>query len=221
MRKVEWHLRRFLGGIGTRTQIPHGEVKHAPLQPHMSAGETRLYASLLDVATEYLEYGCGGSTILAAERPLLRSTSIDSDPNWITALRQQKLIEAAEDEGRLRLLHVDIGPVAEWGRPKDMSRVKSWPEYSQRPWLDAGYAPDFIFIDGRFRVACALEVILHMRENAVLAIHDFWNRPDYHPVLPYLVWLASVDTLGVFKRRENIALASITTELNRYHLDPA
>ena len=48
--------------------IPHGEVKHAPLKPHMSAGETRLYASLLDVATEYLEYGCGGSTILAAER---------------------------------------------------------------------------------------------------------------------------------------------------------
>ena len=101
--------------------IPHGEVKHAPLKPHMSAGETRLYASLLDVATEYLEYGCGGSTILAAERPLIRSTSIDSDPNWITALRQQKLIEAAEDEGRLRLLHVDIGPVAEWGRPKDIS----------------------------------------------------------------------------------------------------
>jgi hypothetical protein len=95
MRKVEWHLRRFLGGIGRRTQmnIPHGEVKHAPLKPHMSAGETQLYASLLDVATEYLEYGCGGSTMLAAERPFLRITSIDSDANWITALRQQKLIE--------------------------------------------------------------------------------------------------------------------------------
>eukprot|EP00922_Rhytidocystis_sp_ex-Travisia-forbesii_P017217 GHVS01025678.1.p1 GENE.GHVS01025678.1~~GHVS01025678.1.p1 ORF type:complete len:491 (+),score=75.58 GHVS01025678.1:157-1629(+) len=39
--------------------------------------------------------------------------------------------------------------------------------------------PDIVFIDGRYRVACALMTLLYVQPQSVVLIHDFWGRPAY------------------------------------------
>lgn len=46
-------------------------------------------------------------------------------------------------------------------------------------------AADAVLVDGRFRVACALAALRHVRPGGVLMVHD-WDRGAYHaPVLEF------------------------------------
>jgi len=56
-----------------------------------------------------------------------------------------------------------------------------------------------VLVDGRFRIACALQAALRVRNDCKILIHDFWNRPRYHILLDYLTLSERVDSLGVFQ----------------------
>ncbi|WP_232473249.1 hypothetical protein [Brachyspira sp. SAP_772] len=64
---------------------------------------------------------------------------------------------------------------------------------------------DTILVDGRFRVACVLNSIFYCR-NAVIIIHDFFNREYYNVLLNYLDIVEKADTLGVFKIKKILIL---------------
>jgi hypothetical protein len=72
---------------------------------------------------------------------------------------------------------------------------------------------DLVLIDGRFRVACALEAVLRCSPDTTLVIHDFWNRPVYHGLLPYLDELERCATIGVFRIRRGFDRAAAATLL--------
>eukprot|EP00922_Rhytidocystis_sp_ex-Travisia-forbesii_P039125 GHVS01058242.1.p1 GENE.GHVS01058242.1~~GHVS01058242.1.p1 ORF type:complete len:190 (-),score=23.68 GHVS01058242.1:159-728(-) len=38
---------------------------------------------------------------------------------------------------------------------------------------------DILYVDGRYRIACALLSLLYIHPESVLLIHDYWNRPHY------------------------------------------
>ena len=166
----------------------------------MTPKEASCYGSLLDRARSLVEFGAGGSTLYAVRRGISRIVSVESDPGWIARLLDNAEIAAAEKEGRLTLIHVDVGPVARYSAPADTSRIDQWSGYPMAPW-EVCDEPDLVLVDGRFRVACIAQGVLHCKRSTLIGVHDFWTRPAYHEALCLLEWVSSAGSLGIFKPR--------------------
>jgi hypothetical protein len=166
----------------------------------MSEAETSCYQSLLKRGHSVVEFGAGGSTVFAVTRGVSRIVSVESDRTWIERLRSKVEIATAEKEGRLTLIHAEVGPVDRYGAPADASMSHQWPDYALAPWHSGG-DPDVVLVDGRFRVACITQTVLRCKRTTLIAVHDFWTRPGYHEALRVLEWVSSVGSLGVFRPR--------------------
>lgn len=188
----------------------------------MTDAETGVLQECFSKARSLVEFGCGGSTLLAARSPSLRRIwSVESDPGWVATLREQHEIIAAEQAGRLHLQHVDIGYVGQFGYPDEQAKQAAWPRYYERVWdADGANDTDLVLIDGRFRVACALEALARCRPHAILLFHDFWNRTPYHPVLAFTDWLGSCDSLAILRRKPAIDQAKFNAVRQAYRLQP-
>src|SRR5665213_1438353 len=77
-------------------------------QIRMSQSEIICYKSYLLRSKNIIEFGAGGSTVLAA-RKRKNIITVESDASWITNIRQFRSIRKAEQENRLQFLTVDIG----------------------------------------------------------------------------------------------------------------
>ncbi|MEX1180236.1 MAG: hypothetical protein WEB63_05415 [Cucumibacter sp.] len=183
--------------------------------PRMSGAEAAAYSALLGNSDVVLEYGSGGSTLLAVASPAKKIFSVESDSNWIDKLRRDGAIGAAERSGRLRLFHADIGPVGEWGMP-DGPIGLNWRSYPLGIWERIGSdVPDLCLVDGRFRVACALSACVNEGfARRTIAIHDFWNRDYYHSLFPFLDLKARIDTFGIFAPKPGVARSVVIDLLN-------
>jgi hypothetical protein len=161
-------------------------------------------------ANVVLEYGCGGSTLEFVRSSAKRIVSVDSDANWIAKLKVHAEIAGAESDGRLVFRHVDIGPVGEWGRPADGSARHRWPLYTITPWEDLrNDQPDFVLVDGRFRVASILWTILCCDRQTLMLVHDFLDRPRYHVVQPFCEVVECVDKLAVLRPHKDFSTVEL------------
>lgn len=144
-----------------------------------------------------LEYGSGGSTILASELPGKRVFSVESDRDW--ALRLQARIEELDPPSPATVHHVDIGPTGDWGRPIG---PESWPLFFHYPldiWQQPFFRhPDLVLIDGRFRVACLATVGLLCSRPVRVLFDDYRDRPRYHRVEHRFPRSAMVGRMAVF-----------------------
>jgi hypothetical protein len=129
-------------------------------------------------ATTILEYGSGGSTVLAAElgKPVV---SVESDKAWADRLAAH--LAGLSDQAAVH--HVDIGPTKSWGRPRDTSGATRYHLYALSVWdrEDLG-DPDLVLIDGRFRAACLAAVMLRATRPTTVLFDDYADRPYYHDV---------------------------------------
>lgn len=179
------------------------------MQPAMSFDETQMWLRHFRGTRHYAEYGAGGSTVVAATIPTLESIlSIESDPDFAQAIRQ--LAPYAE------VRTIDVGPIREYGHPRDTSKKANWPTYSAQ---DLG-TPDLVLVDGRWRVACICHV-LRSYPTAKLLVHDFMNRPEYHPVLSFCDIVEQVDTLVSLKRKEDVSDQAIADLYEAYKYEQA
>ncbi len=166
-------------------------------------------------ATTYLEYGSGGSTLLAAS--LVRGTvlSVESDRAFRDAIAAAV---APADRERVKVLHVDIGPTTRFGRPM-LPLYARWSAYPVAPWRALQSPPDLILIDGRFRVACVLTSLLHLPTTwgGVIYLDDYEGGPKqrgYAAIEPFIANAAFVGralrfTPGAFDRAAlGVALAT-------------
>ena len=167
----------------------------------MSRRETALYRRLVRDSSGIVEFGCGRSTLLALRHSRTRIYSVESDRDWIERLLNRRRVRRAVESRRLCFHHSDLGPVSEWGWPVNPLLAKQTVTYYSAIWSRVNNGTiDLVLVDGRFRVACAIEALRHC-PDATIVIHDFWNRPHYHDVLPALLCTDRVDTLGIFVAR--------------------
>ena len=157
--------------------------------PMMSSEEIKIFEKYLSRATNYLEYGSGGSTVFACNFPL-RIKSIDSDSEWASKIQK---------ETRAEIIYINLGKTNNCGTPLENKHL--WPIYSQN------YSEEFdlVLIDGRFRVACFLDICLKSG-NPLILWHDFLNRSEYHIILQFVTVIESVDTLVVLKINKDLNL---------------
>ena len=185
------------------------------MQPRMSAAEITQLELQLAGRDSMLEFGCGGSTLVGA-RQVRRIVSVDSDPLWLAKVQAEVAHEAVD----FTPVHIDIGPVGEWGYPIDESRLRDWPRYHTQIWRSMGGSPDAVLVDGRFRVACLLQAIVHCKPDAMLLFHDFRDRAAYHVVLNHCDVLARVDTLAVLRVRPQVGGKAVLHDLFDHFFDP-
>jgi protein O-GlcNAc transferase len=134
----------------------------------MTVDEAITWQSILLTAARYLEWGSGGSTVVAAwqslrsDAPGITVDAIESSESYIRTLRERHpVLTRAEEAWRLRIHSIHIGPTVEWGMPAGWDRHK-WGVKQQlaRRYVEAVGTNrccfDLVLVDGRFRVACAL-----------------------------------------------------------------
>jgi hypothetical protein len=129
-------------------------------------------------AAVILEYGTGGSTVVAASRAACRVFSVESSADWLA--KMQTWFEASPPKAKLHLHHADIGRTKEWGFPVDAKTLNRWAAYPVSVWdRDDFKHPDLVLIDGRFRLACALTVLFRITKATTVLIDDYIDRPGY------------------------------------------
>lgn len=165
--------------------------RRAERLPLMTQAETELLRRHLRKRRLVVEYGAGASTLFALANGVRRIISVESDPLWLARLRDDPELVRA----RATLVHADIGPVKEWGFPKDDAARPRWPGYARAPWPVTGEA--MVLVDGRFRVACALTSALNT--SGPILVHDYFSRPHYHVIEEHLALVDRVDDLAVFR----------------------
>lgn len=167
------------------------------LVPSMTASEIDCFRRHVQNARVYLEFGCGGSTKLAAEAGVGQIYSVDTDQEWVENCRRHPSIAPLVSEGRAIFQWIDVGPIKRWGYPTDRSHVDRWPSYSLSVWEKIEGTPDVVLVDGRWRVSTAVQTLLRCPSSTKLLVHDFPLRASYHQILPFVEVIEEVDSLIV------------------------
>lgn len=184
----------------------------------ISKDEKSIFDNAIKKSRCYLEYGMGGSTLRALTKSDAVIYTVESDSAWIEHMRKYIKVRRAEND-RMHIISIYIGPTRKWGYPDSDKFIDTFEAYSSEVfrYVD-GKQIDLAFIDGRFRVACALKVIMecYRNSNTQIMIHDFWNRPQYHVLLHYLDVIERADTLGLFSIKNNVDLNSVADDYAHY-----
>jgi hypothetical protein len=131
-----------------------------------------------EAAGTILEYGSGGSTVLAAK--LGQSViSVESDKAWADRLAAH-LVKISD---RARVHYADIGATAAWGMPVPPHEFHKFHTYALSVWDRPDFEePDLVLIDGRFRAACLVAVMLRAKRPTTVLVDDYAKRGYYHGV---------------------------------------
>lgn len=146
----------------------------------MPEAEAAALAGAYGAASVILEYGSGGSTVVAAD---LGKTvfSVESDASWLDGMRQW--FAAHPPKGRVLLHHGQIGPTGKWGAPTGAKAFRSFPGYALSVWdRDDFEHPDVVLVDGRFRPACLLATAFRITRPVTVLVDDYADRPAYHQI---------------------------------------
>ena len=94
-----------------------------------------------------------------------------------------------------------------------------FPDYSKKVFKDFPKNYDLVLIDGRFRVACALQTILNTNDDVIILWHDFTDRPYYHEILKFLEIKHTAGTMVLLKKKENTDKKEIEKLFEKYKYD--
>ncbi|MAS05532.1 MAG: hypothetical protein CL534_12740 [Ahrensia sp.] len=201
---------------------PDQPVDHAASPtPYLDSETLSFFEQRASQSKCYLEYGCGGSTVHAIQKARIPSIiSVESDKEW-----RQKVLDSVQLQSpdQLRLEHCDIGPVGAWGVPIDQSHIRNYWRYSCLPWQIArnhNLSPDFVMIDGRFRVASFLYSLISCKDGTTILFDDYYDRPSYHTVEQFCEPPQKVGRAAVFESASRYEFPAIAAKLAEFSIVP-
>lgn len=165
--------------------------------PWMSTEEINLIESFLKPNMTMLEWGSGGSTIKFSQK-VSKYYSIEHVKDWYTKVNKELVNLKLDNKVNNFLIEPDYPRTL----PTKYREFKTYIEYVDQ--LNIMF--DVVLIDGRARAQCAKKVLKYLKDDAVVFIHDFWARPQYHSVLEFYEEVASVkhdQSLVTLKKKEN------------------
>lgn len=185
----------------------------------MTKDETTLLKAFLSASSNYLEFGTGGSTFLAAQYVKSKIITIDSSQEWLDSVEAK--IETLQSHPQIVFHQVDIGKTGQWGYPTDTANKSQWPDYSESVWSEQHASKsDLYLVDGRFRIACFAETAIRAQMGAIILIHDFANRPKYHVVSNFIRCIAVAENLSAFIKDNSTDVHRAAELASEYRLDP-
>jgi hypothetical protein len=191
-----------------------------PDTPFMPERNVNALAEAMRGAACYLEYGAGGSTVLASEIGVPNIVSIESDRAWRDRVSDKV---AGIGHPGLNIVHVDIGPTKRLGYPRGDAFSLNFRNYPQAGWRrcgEAGLSPDLVLIDGRFRLACILAALLNAKPGCKVLLDDYRHRRHYHRVERFAEPIRMIGRMAEFMVAEDLPHGDIEQALEGAVLDP-
>lgn len=156
----------------------------------------------------YAEFGSGESTVFMASHTLATVRSIETDMDWVRRVEESC-------PRRVDVVYVDVGSTGSGGRPTGYERAGHFGYYRAAPFK-GGYSPDFLLIDGRFRVACFAQALLLAKPGTTIVMDDYVSRSRYHVVEQLLTPDHVGSRQAFFTRPERIPRAKVETMLDKF-----
>lgn len=168
------------------------------------------------------EWGSGGSSLFAASLPNKQIVSVESDLDFIAQLKKE-MADDAENKSDVEFLHKNLGETGAWGWPIGCEHYQKFIEYPLAYQLqNPGGKSQTVLIDGRFRVACFLEVLMEAQGPVTILFDDYADRAHYRIIEKYLVPNLLIGRMGVFMLEANREKNNILPEdFARAVVDPS
>jgi hypothetical protein len=184
-----------------------------PDRPQLDPETGRWLEDRLGNTELFLEFGSGGSTVLANELGI-PTISVESDRFYAEAVRK-----ALRRSALAQIIVPRMGLTSQWGMPV-LGKSRKGRRYVEAPFGRLGEQfPDFVMVDGRYRVACALTSARQAnlaRGRAQLMMDDYRDRPFYHAVEDYLGAPTRIGRAAVFEIGEREISQAV---INRFVTD--
>ena len=147
------------------------------MEPMLPPLEKELYYKYLNKATNYLEYGSGGSTYNAVlKNNIKKIVSVESDKDWYNKMNNMI------NNNKLIYKYIELNAKPNnYGYPKNVpfNIMKLYPSVIEEyKYINF----DLILIDGRFRVACALICFKYIDNNCFMIVDDIIGRDYYNEI---------------------------------------
>ena len=153
--------------------------------------------------TIYFETGSGCSSILA-KYYTKKFYAVEGCRYWY----EQGIKNGLEEN----LIFHDLKPDNNiWSYPGKRSTLDDWKKYFQS--YDSSYNADVILIDGRFKVATAMDIFDKIKDDTIVLIHEFQARPKYYIIENYYQYVYHWDRLTAFIKKKEIK--SIPIEIQK------
>lgn len=164
-----------------------------PAKTGLFEGDDQAFKALASQAKVYGEYGCGASTRWVAAQTGAHILAVDTSEIWI-----KSVLADIGNRDSASLHWVNLGPLADWGRPVGFTESDRFPEYTDWLWQQPE-KPDLVLVDGRFRVCCFATSLKYAAEGATIVFDDYTNRPHYHIVETLLPLSSKCGRQAIFK----------------------
>ena len=175
-----------------RTSIEWPLSKDIKFKPFMSENEIKAFLYFMKPENIYFEFGSGGSTNLASYYKL-KTYSVESNLQWHEKLKKNGIIA--------NYITVDLN-AGLYGYPGKKTNITDWKRYIQS--YKKEYNADIILIDGRFRIACALDIFSKIRNDTIILIHDYASRKQYHILERFYIKIKTWENLSLFLKKPYI-----------------
>ena len=90
--------------------------------------------------------------------------------------------------------------------------MEDWKKYFQA--YDSAYNADVILIDGRFKVATAMDIFEKIKNDTIVLIHEYQERPIYHILENFYQYVYHWDRLTAFIKKKEINSIPINIQKN-------
>ena len=168
------------------------------------------FKNKLKNSKHYFEYGAGSST-LYADINKKKFTSIELDKSFFFMIKKRLI--------KKKIFFINLGPVGEFSYPlfKNKKKILSYVN-SINPYFNKKIYPDFILIDGRFRVACCLNLLLIMNKKKIKStiLIDDYEKRDHYKILKNFFYIKRVGRMAILNAKKKVIHPNI---LNNYILD--
>lgn len=162
--------------------------------PHFfSTEELIAFLSFLTENTTFFETGSGCSSMMA-KYFVKKSYAIEGCKNYYENHIKYGLKDI--------LIFKDLKPDNPiWSYPGNKSNIEDWKNYFQS--YKKEYNADVIFIDGRFKIATAMDMFNKIRDDTIILIHEYKSRPSYFILEEYYNYIYHWNTLYAFTKNKN------------------
>ena len=162
--------------------------------PHFTDYELGAVLSFLTRDTVYFETGSGCSSIIA-KYYAKKSYAVEGCKVWY-----EKGIENGLKDN---LIFKDLKPDnSDWSYPGRTSTLEDWKNYFQA--YDKSYKADVILIDGRFKIATAMDIYDKIEDDTIVFIHEYPDRPSYFVLENYYQFVYIWDRLAAFVKKKDV-----------------